>query len=698
MKEILIPLNFTTTPTVTDTKQSFSASDEASGVLTFTTTADVAGTVASLTIRNASENANRQTVLIERLDVNSSPFSYALKNPLPFGQYEGTVLLKKNLTTIASATFLFGVNSSLSAEVLPDLVKAYSLDELVENVETEVSNLKDAFNLTVSETVKGVNKTESTLQAQENVRYLNEHTRKTNEESRIANEQARIAAELVRKDTFDTLVDSAVIEETVAQEVANEFQQIESTYANRLLSTEQQLEQNDIRLDNIIAEAGDGTIPSELVDVKVAFDSELFPTAGTAVRTQVEELHAMEVGANVVPFQRSFAWEIGGIASASGNNTTATDRIRTPGFITGVNKFKVAPGVGRINGRWSLHKYTQAGVWINQVLSGSYLTEYPLDPAYKYRLLYAFSDPIVDFNIQAADITFYKTYAPLALQDGSVTLAKLDVDLAASLGLTVKTDGKFMHLSSDDIITMFKNIYTNAYTSIFEQPTLAFLKSMHDTYGICFSGYCFWQTDDLTFNLSMMPSTYAAEFEANSDWLKFGAHYLDNNGGNFGTIDTATGVTYYTNIMTELFRICGTAKSFDFVPRLQNFAGSLAFIQAVKPLAFGFIGLITAEDIRTNYHLTTTQRDYLTKHDRLYDAVNDLTLFATDLRLENVTDMTVTLNERKASLAYSGTMRDILLFTHEYYLGQAATQAKFTAACQWAVANGYAFDFPQNRM
>ena len=68
MKESLIPLNFTTTPTIYDTKQSFSTSDEASGVLTFTTTADVAGTVASLTIRNASENANRQTVRIERLD------------------------------------------------------------------------------------------------------------------------------------------------------------------------------------------------------------------------------------------------------------------------------------------------------------------------------------------------------------------------------------------------------------------------------------------------------------------------------------------------------------------------------------------------------------------------------------------------------------------------------------------------------
>lgn len=331
MKEILIPLNFTTTPTVTDTKQSFSTSDEASGVLTFTTTADVAGTVASLTIRNASENANRQTVLIERLDVNSSPFSYALKNPLPFGQYEGTVLLKKNLTVIASATFLFGVNSSLSAEVLPDLVKAYSLAELVENVETEVSNLKDAYNLTVSETVKGVNKTESTLQAQENVRYLNEHTRKTNEESRIANEQARIAAELLRKDTFDTLVDSAVIEETVAQEVANEFQQIESTYANRLLSTEQQLEHKaeqtalaveKARIDNLSKMAeGSTTGDAELIDGRVGADAVVYPNIGGNIRKQGQQTIKL-LGSEYINFTKGYNIALGSVPIGGTVNLT----------------------------------------------------------------------------------------------------------------------------------------------------------------------------------------------------------------------------------------------------------------------------------------------------------------------------------------------------------------------------------------
>ena len=241
MKEILIPLNLTTTPVLYDSKQSFSASDEASGVLTFTTTADVTGTVVSLTIRNASDNANRQTVLIERLDVNSSPFSYAVKMPLPFGQYEGTVLLKKNLTVIASAKFLFGVNSSLSAEVLPKLVEAYSLDNLVEEVETEVSNLKDAYNLTVSETVKGVNKTESTLQLSENVRYLNEATRKANELLRISQEAARVVAEEGRVNEFGNLVDSAVIEQVVTQEVAEKYQEIVSLNAQEMVSFRQQL-------------------------------------------------------------------------------------------------------------------------------------------------------------------------------------------------------------------------------------------------------------------------------------------------------------------------------------------------------------------------------------------------------------------------------------------------------------------------
>ena len=290
MKEIGIPLNFTTTPVLYDSKQSFSASDEESGVLTFTTTADVTGTVASLTIRNASENANRQTVLVDQLDVNSSPFRYAVKMPLPFGHYEGEVLLKKNLTVLSSAKFLFGVNSSLSAEVLPKLVEAYALDELVESVETEVSVLKDAYSLTVSETVKGVNKTESTLQLSENVRYLNEATRKANELLRISQENARVVAEEGRVTTFGNLVDSSVIEQTVTQEVAEKYQEIEALNAPEMVSFRQQLadtlNKSAITLthmfaDNTARDAYFVAHPTELVELQ-------FIKVGSAYQQYIE--------------------------------------------------------------------------------------------------------------------------------------------------------------------------------------------------------------------------------------------------------------------------------------------------------------------------------------------------------------------------------------------------------------------------
>ena len=290
MKEILIPLNFSTTPVLYDSKQSFSASDESSGVLTFTTTANVTGTVASLTLRNASDNANRQTILVERLDINSSPFSYTIVKPLPFGNYEGDITLKKGVQVIASAVFLFGVNSSLSASVLPKLVEAYSLDALVEEVETEVSNLKDAYTLTVSETVKGVNQTESKLQASENVRYLNEDTRKNNNFLWKAQAESFALAEENRVIEFNDLVDSAVIEQVVTQEVAEKYQEIEATQANRLLSVESELadtlNKSAITLthmfaDNTARDAYFVANPTELIDLQ-------FIKVGTAYQQYIE--------------------------------------------------------------------------------------------------------------------------------------------------------------------------------------------------------------------------------------------------------------------------------------------------------------------------------------------------------------------------------------------------------------------------
>ena len=46
----------------------------------------------------------------------------------------------------------------------------------------------------------------------------------------------------------------------------------------------------DNRIDGLIANAGDGTIPSELSDIRVGADGVIYSTAGEAVRTQLEEI------------------------------------------------------------------------------------------------------------------------------------------------------------------------------------------------------------------------------------------------------------------------------------------------------------------------------------------------------------------------------------------------------------------------
>lgn len=262
---------------------------------------------------------------------------------------------------------------------------------------------------------------------------------------------------------------------------------------------------------------------------------------------------------------------------------------------------------------------------------------------------------------------------------------------------TTEQSKKFMHISADDVIEIFRDLTVNNRASIFDNPQLGFLKQMHDEYGLVFSGYIFYELVDGSFNMSMVPSTWAAEFRANAHWLKFGYHWL-KNADNFLSVDAATGLNYYNTGIAELFRICGGFESIDTVPRFHNYAAPLATVQAIQKVNLGIEGFLTSEDSRANYHLTTEQNNYMKTHDRLMDYGNNVKLFSTDLRLENTTDAYATLTSRITDIAYGGRMNDIIIFTHEQYLVQTTMQEKIEACCQFARDNGYRFDFPMHHL
>jgi len=83
--------------------------------------------------------------------------------------------------------------------------------------------------------------------------------------------------------------------------------------------------------------------------------------------------------------------------------------------------------------------------------------------------------------------------------------------------------------SIDDNIWFLRDITQNKdrYSSIFDNPYLAVIKKVHDTYGTKFHLNIYYQTDG--FNLSQMTSKFRDEWKANADWLGLSFHALAND-------------------------------------------------------------------------------------------------------------------------------------------------------------------------
>ena len=80
----------------------------------------------------------------------------------------------------------------------------------------------------------------------------------------------------------------------------------------------------------------------------------------------------------------------------------------------------------------------------------------------------------------------------------------------------------------DDVIWMFRDLTRQRPASIFEHHFLKSLKEIHDKTGLKVQMNLFFRTDYFygndEFSLADMTDAYKAEFEANSDWLKFAFH------------------------------------------------------------------------------------------------------------------------------------------------------------------------------
>ena len=255
----------------------------------------------------------------------------------------------------------------------------------------------------------------------------------------------------------------------------------------------------------------------------------------------------------------------------------------------------------------------------------------------------------------------------------------------AELSRTLQ-NGKYYHMSFDDVILCLQDITTNAevYASVFENGFLGWCKKMHEIYGTTFSMYVFYANDkdNPTWTLEDCTNAFADEFTANSDWLKFGLHAYAQGVNATGRESTAG--TDYANAIDQLVRITGDVKCIDRVPRLHEYNGTLAALTAMRDCNLGPVGFIASADTdlttpRDSYYFDADQNAYMYKHCYMYDADNMLHFVKTSYLWGS---SSVSVPTKENSVLYFNRNRYVEVFTHENQLTSGTKEsfdAKFNA-------------------
>ena len=248
---------------------------------------------------------------------------------------------------------------------------------------------------------------------------------------------------------------------------------------------------------------------------------------------------------------------------------------------------------------------------------------------------------------------------------------------------------RYMHFSFDDMEHCFRNLKTEGYESIWDEPFLAVLYEAHERYGVKFSLYV-WK--DVLHGQS---DAYAEEWQAAADWLKIGLH--SDGDGNFAEATYEEGRAAWERFVTDVYEMAGTYEIIDRIPRLHNFAGSAEALRGMKEAEHGALGFLAADDTRLSYALDADACAAMREGDYVKDA-SGLLYLTTDLRCERHKDELLydVLAEQYAENLDAQTC--YVLFTHEYEVYDGYTvNGNFDwihDAAQFFLENEIPFAFP----
>lgn len=261
------------------------------------------------------------------------------------------------------------------------------------------------------------------------------------------------------------------------------------------------------------------------------------------------------------------------------------------------------------------------------------------------------------------------------------TMATNIGNISGGSGTIINMSDKTVHFSIDDFYRALNDITVNSdiYTSIFDNTTFNTLKTLHDTYGamvICncinhnFNGQSEHKIENVT-------TKFKQEF-AENDWLKF-AYHQNYSETYDSTTDANTVLEYYKKCHNAVLNFANEC-NWSYTTRLASFTGNDKIISTLSNE--GVLVILSADDDRVSYGLTTTENNYLTKNGYYYK--NNCLYLKTNLRYENKT--------------FSGSdftnVSNAVVFTHEDYLQNQLNA--INTSLQWFKNNGYKFSDMQS--
>ncbi len=290
--------------------------------------------------------------------------------------------------------------------------------------------------------------------------------------------------------------------------------------------------------------------------------------------------------------------------------------------------------------------------------------------------------------------------ADISLKEYRNQIELLDVKTGSRQTITVfwlkNYAGKY-RLSLDDNILFLKDISDHAagYKSIFDNPYLAFLREVHDTYGTKIHLNIYYQTRG--FNLSQMTDRFRDEWRANAGWLRLSFHALrnepDNPYANSGYDEVRKDCEL---VKAEIRRFAGE-EQFDHVTTLHWGAATLEGTRALRDC--GYTGLagyfnVDAEESPVSYYLDIDRRRHV--HERFIWRDNKegiifsrIAIVINNHRLDRIVPYLNSLKVGTHKPGYLDLMIHEQYFHQDYIEYQPEYRQKVMAAVKWAVENGY---------